>query len=912
MRTLAVFAMLAAGFGLAAEDVSSRRMAWAHYVGWIVPDQISLQPANFYSFPAYEHGKEPYAEEVRRAIAAGLDGFFVDVSVQYKWRPGFYYTVENLLKGAEGTDFRVAPCLDVKTDVSNQVDNICWMLNRFGNHPNYPRVGGRYVMATYTYHEWTPEEWRVMIDGCAKKGFPLYVVGNVKPSCGVLLPDRLERYRDVFDVCYSFAYTGRERLSVADEDRGVAEWCAKNGKLFMPCIHPGYLAAWLRGSNPNYIPFQGVDAQMRCFDSARTTGGQWLHFTSWNDHCETTLEPMLLTPGNRHLMRAMTDAFKGLPPSPERADTIFAYHREELPGTLLRFEAMLLPSREDGPVVVSGELRNAAGASVATLPTKAFTSAWQRVEWLVPSGELVRSPHVVPHFVMRSGGDVRRAAFPPMYFRTPWIENQITVRETFADRADVSARLNVVWKNGRMVRGHSYGGSVAAQLAFTNDVPVKRAILFKNDRPVGQFTVEPAADGVAALPLTFSGHCRFDVSFPAGRVRVAMRRGNPPGRDGFAWDEHCIRNHPNVLYQDMMSAWLEGPPDAEFILAAGGTTNRFTLPELACRRHVTVGDGKLDLKVHSDCTLREMPALNRKQGTFRLELYDRFPGTDAAYFVRLELADGRICETETTYPLYDGSCALMPVLETPVTLETYPGNLSLPRIEPLVAYQEYLTPPGSLPIRESTVQDRLVARASLRQAFWPLPHYGAGAFDIGAYDDRMVLDLKPEYFVTGPDGLASLSFSGKERVRLPLREWPMDTACIEFDLARSDAGGEARSVIHRKGYGAAFTVKQLGDNRLEATWSGVGKGGVWKVDIAERTSVVSRMPLMPKRWNNVRLLNDHRSLRMYLNGSFEAEIPFRAFRCFGPVTVVLGGGEENTKGYRGFLRNLKIGPCANL
>ena len=104
-------------------------------------------------------------------------------------------------------------------------------------------------------------------------------------------------------------------------------------------------------------------------------------------------------------------------------------------------------------------------------------------------------------------------------------------------------------------------------------------------------------------------------------------------------------------------------------------------------------------------------------------------------------------------------------------------------------------------------------------------------------------------------------------------------------------------------------MKQLGDNRLEATWSGVGKGGVWKVGIAERTSVVSRMPLVTGRWNKFRLLNDNRSLRMYLNGRFEAEVPFRAFRCFGPVTVILGGGEENTNGYRGFLRNLKIGPC---
>ena len=904
MRALAVLAVGAAWFELAARDVSAGRMALAHYVGWTMPDQISLQPANFYSFPAYEHGKEPYAEEVRRAIDAGLDGFFVDVSVQYKWRPGFYYTVERLLDGAKGTPFCVAPCLDVKTDVSNQIDHVCWMLNRFGNHPNYPRVGDRYVIATYTYHEWKPEEWRTMIDGCTQKGFPLYVVGNVKPSCGVLLPDRLERYRDVFDACYSFAYTGRERLSVVDEDRGVAEWCAKNGKLFMPCIHPGYLAAWLRGSNPNYIPFQGVDAQMRCFDSARAAGGQWLHFTSWNDHCETTLEPMLLTPGNRHLMRAMSDAFKGLPPTTARTDILFAYHREELPGTLLRFEALRLPSQEKEPVQVSGMLYDADGRGVSFLTSKTLTSAWDRVEWLVPSGELARSPHLTPRFTMNTATTARCATFPALYFRTPWIENPITVRETFADRANVSARLEVGWKVGRMVRGHVYGGSISAQLAFTNSVPVKRAILFKNDRPVGQFAVERPATGTAALPLVFSGQCRFEATFPSGRVRMAMRKGNPPGRDGFSWDAHGIRNRPHVLYQDMMSAWVEGPPDAEFVLAAGGATNRFTLPELACRRYIPVDGGKLELKVHSDCTLREMPLLDRKEGTFRLDLYDRFPGTGASYFARLEFADGRICETETIYPFCNGGFASLPVLESPVTLETYPGDLSLPRIEPLVTYREFLTPLENLPLRETTVRDRKVARAALRCARWPLTGDGVGAFD-----DRMVMDLKPGSFAAEPDGLTALSFSGQEQVRLPLREWPMDTARIEFEMAPLDAEGVVRSVIHRKGHGAAFSLRQLGDNRLEAVWSGIGKGGVWKVETAERVSVVSRTPVAPRRWTKVRLENDHRFLRIFLDGRLDAEVPFHAFRGFGPVTVILGGGEENLSGYRGFIRDLILLPC---
>ena len=877
----------------AGEDVSLRRMVWAHYVGWAMPEQISLQPESHYFFPAYERSAKPYEDEVRRAIEAGLDGFFVDVTVQYKWRPGYFYTVENLLRGAEGTSFRVAPCLDVKTDVTNQIDQICWMLHRFGNHPNYPRVKEKYVIATYTYHEWSSEEWREMIAGCARKGFPLFVVGNVKPSCGLLSPELLDRYRDVFDVCYSFAYTGRERLSVEDEDRTVAEWCGRNGKLFMPCIHPGYLGAWLRGSNPGYIPFQGVDAQMRCFLSACSTGGRWLHFTSWNDHCETTLEPMLLTSGNRHLMRSMSDAFKNLPAAAEWPDVLFAYHREELPGTLLRFEMLRLPAKKAGTVEVAGQLRKPDGTVAAVLPMKRLSSPWERAEWLVPSGNLAHLPHLTPSIEMRCGDIVRRASFSPMYLRTPWIENQVTVRETFADRGRVPAKLAVRYGNG----------IVHAHVRFTNDVCVQRAILFKNDRPIGQFSQSPSAKGMAQLPVLFKGNCRFDAFLTSGKFHMVMRRNVRPGQDGFSWGGSFIRNQPHAIYQDRMSAWLEGPAGAELVIMAKGTTNRIALAELAQRRCVTAGDGTLELSAYPDCTLREMPRLDKTGGAFGLRLHDRAPGDSDAYFVRFELADGRICETDTIYPFAKGSVA-MPILESPVTLETYPGDLSLPRIEPLVAYREFLTAPEDLPFLRSTVLDGRVAKASLRRAWWPLTEDGAGKFD-----DRMIAGVASGGFAESPCGKRGLKLSGSEKVRLPLREWPMDTARIEFEIMLEDAGGENRSIFYRKGHGAAFALRQLGDNRIEAVWSGGGKGYVWKIEEAEKASVVSASRLVPGRWTKVCLENDHRRLRVLIDGKVEGESSVEAFRSYGPVTVYIGRGEGAERGFRGMIRNLKIGPC---
>ena len=97
-------------------------------------------------------------------------------------------------------------------------------------------------------------------------------VGNVKPGCGVLTPRMLEKYSEVFDCCYSFAYTGGETLSVEEENKGVADWCATHGKLFMPCIHPGYIGSWLKGHNADYQPFEGHGKFLRDFNSALKAG----------------------------------------------------------------------------------------------------------------------------------------------------------------------------------------------------------------------------------------------------------------------------------------------------------------------------------------------------------------------------------------------------------------------------------------------------------------------------------------------------------------------------------------------------------------------------------------------------------------------------------------------------------------
>jgi hypothetical protein len=711
----------------------------------------------------------------------------------------------------------------------------------------------------------------------------------------VLLPKRLEEYKDVFDVCYSFAYTGREQLTVAEENRGVGEWCKANGKLFMPCIHPGYIGGWLGGNNDSYIPFEGNGKFLRDLFSA-LEAGQWLHLTSWNDNVETTLQPMASTPGYRHLLRASSDEFKRLPPSAKNAEIVFAYHREELPGTLLRIEALRLPAREQGEAVVSGWLAGAGGKVVARLKAQKLNKAWERVEWLVNSSALTAESELVPHFELAMPQRREAAAFPAMALRTPWIENQVTVRASFSDMAKVGNSLEVRRK-GRQ--------TLEATLKFRSAAKVRRAILYRNGRPAGQFGAK--GGDRAGIPLLFRGACRFEFKCDGkSRIALAMRKSGKIGYDGFYWDNSKIVNKPHVTYEDRISAWVEGEDDATLEFSSDvGEAVAVKLGELAQKRRIRLRNGTLELSAFPDCTLREMPTLDLSEGELRLKLFDRAPYSGDVFFVRFELEDSTIAESERVRPFAGGKPIVgMPVLETPITIETYPGCLGSPQVVPNVPYSEFLADEGSLPVKNTSRMVKDVACGALRREYWAFEENGKSAIS-----DRWA-DVSKAEFGVGPDGRKALKFdgSGKGEVKLPYRMWPMDTATIEMDLAPAASDGKDRTIIRRDGYGAAFTLRQLADGRLEAMWSGVGSGGVWDVQCREKHVVASRNALPVGKWSRVKLVNDNSSIRLFVDGKLEGERQYVPFRSYGPTRVFIGKDKAGNEPYRGYFSRLKIQP----
>ena len=833
----------------APDNVPRRGMVWAHYVPWNGPADVSCMTCYYYDHPCHDGGEGAWREEIERAIAVGIEGFFIDIEIfdkvhnpqtqRFRW-----------IEAARGTDFKVGICIDHIPSPQRCAEELVWLLEKYGDHPNYPRLDGRYVVSTYASWRLKPAQWREILDLCAAAGRPVFLVMDVKHGTGPVTPAVMAQWDGVCAGMYMFAYVGQEEMTFGEENRGVSEFCKRHGKLFMASVTPGYIGGWLRNGNDFYKPFCGVDRIVDEFLSLRGMESDWFQITTWNDHHETTLEPTRLQPANPRLLRAFCDEYNGREPSAEKAEVLVAYRREEVPGTLMRFEAMRLPSREQGAVLVSGRLRDASGNVVAELEEKPLSNGWDRAEWLVRSADLAASPHLVPEFAMAGpDGRHREARFQPVFFALPWIENNTTIRNSFADRSnDVGGALDVTYADG----------CVRAALDLKAARPVRRAILYRNDRPLGQFS---RGGGRPTLFLESRESPRNRaIEFSGCRVAARMSTSTLGRRDFFRLEFDS--------------------PDEDASVTVSNATARFTAAQLARERRLQVGP--FELKVAPACTVRDEPPLNAAEGRFNLAVVDREPHPGDAFWVRFEMPDGTACETPVVYPF--GNLAerrRITLLETATSLDSKNGHQGWYKM------REYLTPPEEMPVTGCTPFERDVSPLMFRKARWGVEE--------SLYDD---FGFRAGNVKKSPDG--------GETTVLPFHAWPMAPGAVSFDILVPSWEGRASSrpnvaVIKLDGFREGFSLNLLADGRLEAVWSGGTKGPVWNRKIEHIAALESTRSIRDGQWHRVVLENDLRKLRIRIDGETDAERDADPFRAYGRCTVELPAGDVCR------LRNLEIG-----
>ena len=870
---LAAAAIFAAAAPLHAVEVSGRRMVWAHYVPWYLPGDASLLPHRFRSFPLDSVGADPIREEIGRAMAMGINGFFNDM-VAHEGGETSYWDLRPFLKAAEGTPFLFGICLDGNFSAEHQTRELVKMLSTYGDHPNYPKCKGRYVVATFAFLRKTPDEWRAIRKGCEDAGFPLHLVANVETPFKAFDPVKLEPYAGTFERAYHFGCLGMDRGRRKSLEREISEcaaFCREHGASYMPSVWPGYFGAWMMGVNCFYQPFCGFDTAQRHFEAWRLVPeADWLHLTTWNDHAETALMPRRLVPGNRAAGRAMADEFKGEPPT-EKSQVVFSYFREVIPGSMLRFEAMRLPSSGEHAVAVSGILRDAEGNVVCELPEKTFgTEGWARLEWLVSTTHLAESPTLVPEFSIRHFAQPRtgeppaprQIRAPRIFFSAGWLSDPVTVKVSEDDCASVDSSLSVSYA----------GGLLRARCDFAAEKTARRIVLHRNDRPVTAFRRK--AGKTLNLLLQSSGD--IELKTKDARIVCAVKSGETNGAPNFAWTPSRILSRKTPGWA-MLSACIEAEADDAIVFTGAGKSVRFTPASLVASGTpawptrwsppgIVAGS---DLRpqrgaiwLDEEGTACDLPTLDMDRGCLTAEVWMTQPGENDAYWVEFEFADGSFAESDVVYPFAKTREPVeTSVVETPVTLDHPSGATGAPDAK------VFLAPQSEWPVRETRVVDARVSPLAVRRA----------RFD----------------------------FQGEPMLRpmLPHRCWPMGPFRLVCHFTRiAENGDGAGRIVGVEGWNEGPELRLLPDGRIEAAYCGGSDFGAAKF----RHAVQSLQPLEVGRRAEIAASSDGRTLRLWVDGELHGETPLPALRTYGNLAPALGAGVNGETPTTGLLHDLEI------
>ncbi len=850
-------------------DISERKMSWAHHTPWHTPLNTSLTAVNYYNFPLLDCGGndlEAWKREFAQAKAQGIDGFLPDVVADKKGgRTAFSDTLRDMLKAAEGSDFEIGACLDVKTTVDQQVRELKRMLDLFAAHPNYPNWKGRPVVNFYTYLGWTPEELAAIRSGVKAAGHDIYIIGNI--GFGGYKRYDAEFIRPYFkelDMVYSFGAAELAGLTLAEQAATLAQLAKEENKELMTTVTPGYYGAWLNGRNDFYQVHDGFDHAHRTFEAALTPQAKHLHFTTWNDHDETSFLPMVFTPGNALITKAYSREFKGEIPADAKPEVLFAYHREELPGTLLRFEAMTLPGSAKGEVEISGRLIGLDGKAVAELPKKKLDGVkFDRVEWLVPSAGITPTPFLTPEFFVNG----ERVRLPEMLLVTGWHQNAVTVKVAASQVIAAESTLEVAERNGvLLVRGN-----------YRSPAELKRVTLWRNDRPIA--LIAPETERKTLLNLQISGTRDYTITPIRGSVLCGVKKFAANNGAGLRWDAQSFTTKGNLSWTPSALV-LGGTPDMELdIRVAGADPLRISAGELTERERLEYNGMKF--VVHPvDGTIQNRDSLNRREGSFEFEVFNRTIRKNDRFQLHFETADGRSGWSKVSYPFAGNPAALkVKLVETATNLET-PSNATGRK-----GHNEYLS--SDVPFRTPAIREALISPLSIRGGHWDFE--GDGRDQLG----DMPVDIPETMFVEN-----ALRFTGKESVKMRLRTYPVGAATVDFQIKPEGGREKIQGIITREGWSDALNLYLLPDGRLEVVRDG---DETFKVE-----KISSKTPLPDGKWSRARVSCDNTAIRIYLDGKLDSETPVTPGRSYGNCTYYLGRGDKRSANFTGMLDNLTI------
>ena len=876
---------------LTAGETAGKQMIWAHITPWFQATDHSLYTDWFYNYPLQRARNIPNSravtmrEDILIAMDKGLDGFFIDIGAEVRAKREFNWswTIPAYLKAAEGTDFQVGICIDGPFTAEYLGVEIPKMLKKFGDHPNYPKYNGKYVVCTYQFRRLSPAAWAKARELIRKQGIDIFLIANLAPlPHAKVRTEQFDKYKDVMDGIYFFDSPAHAAEHPDKTNKILADWCRKNNKLYMSNLHPGYYGAW-KYSNDFYNPFRGFDMFYTTVRTTMEQKAQWVHLTTWNDLMETAMQERVFTPGATRMLKYSLHRIKGKEFPAENPDVLFAYHREELPGTLLRLEACNLPSKA-GEITISGHLLDWQGKAAATLaPKKIRAEKLTFTEWLFPTEKLAYSPCLIPEITVKSEKFCKKVKMPAVFFVSSWIQNATTVNFPVQGLLEEFPNTLAVRQKGDVL---------TAEITFDSKVKFDRIVLFKNDQPVALFDPAYTKQEVLLSVSMSKAHRKTEITVKNGRILRAVKKSESNNeRPVYSWTPGKMV----TTWRGQHGITFIGSEDMKINMAyENGKTFEFSAAELVRKRHINDGFSYWNAK-HEMTLLNDTPICVSKAG-LSLNMFNRTPRAEDSFFVRYECSDGSVYMTAPVWPFADGNPTVTAkILRTPVNMETTSGASGLC----FLGKNEFLTPPDAVPVKDTSVVTAEVSALIGRASLWKFNNNGAdslGEYSVGGLKKHM---FSPE----GQEG-ACLKFTGKERIMLPRRYWNIGGfGTLSFDLKPEAIGGtKPQSVIWKAGWYDGFSVNIMPDGAIEV----IRFHGIGQSDRVTGENFISTEKIVPGKWNSIKITANAEYMQISVNGKSGREFKLLPLRTYGNGQVYMGGGYRKADNYKGLLDNLCI------
>lgn len=174
--------------------------------------------------------------------------------------------------------------------------NIADLTKQFGSHPALYRMDGQPCFFIYDSYLTSASEWARV---CLPEG-DLTIRGTELDSkiIGLWVKDKEQDYflDSGLDGFYTyFAATGFTYGSTPVNWKGMQEWATQNGKIFIPCVGPGYVDTRVRPWN-TATTRDRKDGKYYAdmFQAAVESGTSYIGITSFNEwHEGTQIEPAM-------------------------------------------------------------------------------------------------------------------------------------------------------------------------------------------------------------------------------------------------------------------------------------------------------------------------------------------------------------------------------------------------------------------------------------------------------------------------------------------------------------------------------------------------------------------------------------------------------------------------------------------